>query len=1063
MKSGRFRLAAWAAWVTILVSSPVLAIEKPIGRVMMAQGSIELIHADGTRNVARGGTYFLSGDTFRTSSKSRAQLRFEDGTLISLRPKSEFKVNEYNYDPKNKDNNRSIFSLVKGGFSTVSGWLGKLKPEGYEVKTPVAIVGIRGTHYELVLDDGLSAAVWQGGINVRNRAGALKLGYGAAYNFARIPSFDKPPIGLLKPPPAIHPQAANLYTGDKDETFEATRNGDGTSNEGDSSVTGDNSTGDSTDPINTGKDTVLVGASGTDPNGTPVDPIADPLAGTTYGPVAPVNVTGAVNRAYGVFVGNAATPTAIGSAPNLVGGGGFIYDPNLVYDGTQGFVVTPGAAANVALSSYTANAAAINYGKWDTGGGANKITVYTNPNDNAFLLYETQPMYWLTMTPTALMPVTGNFNYNLFNFSGLGSGGALTSTLFTTNVDFGTGKIAGSLNMNDGTNYWATNFNGGINGADLQANLNSSSTVNGISASGTINGSFSGTNAAAYGAVFDFDGGGLYATGAYIAEQGVSAPYLSAADNTDLAAAQLAGYGTTAGATTSLKGSATDLSSAGANPILYDAAQTLVARPGLATRSGATSYTGPGTAGGANIKWGVWNASAINPFDLHTNPTNIAVKTTEQNSLYWLTLNETATMPLLGAFNYKLASINGIGNGGALTASQFTGKVDFEAATLTGAADLSDATNNWVTTYTGTVSGAKFNATLDAGSQVNAATATGTLAGSFSGANADTMAGMFNFSDGAGLYANGIFVLDNPTSPFLSTVDWADINAANRTGVAIFGNPDYTVQQPLIGVTTADMSSTGSAGNQLLYDATQKIVMRSTAATTYSFQDSFTAAGGAKNSAGTAINSANIQWGDWNTEVMLQTDPLDASIKTMATMANNFMSWINVAPTAVMPTTGTVTYSLAGFSSADPATLTGFGTSDGGFGAYSMYGTGNGGTISVGTFRATADFAAATLNGDISLTDGTQNAWNVSYSANISGTTFNASTFTTYTGGGAANQFTGSGGAGFNGGDTVKGFIAGGFSGTDGAGNPEAIGGAFQLQNATNAAESVGGTFVMTQ
>ena len=1047
-KSGRFQLTACMVGLGILFSGPVGAINKPIGRVMMAQGSIELIHADGTRNVARGGTYFLSGDTFLTSSKSRAQLRFEDGTLISLRPKSEFKVNEYKYDPRNKDNNRSVFSLIKGGFSTVSGWLGKLKPEGYEVRTPVAIVGIRGTHYELVLDDGLAAAVWQGGINIRNKAAQLRLGYGASFNFAHVASFDQPPVGLLKPPASIHPQAANLYVGDRDETLQAT-NSDGTSSEGESgggTLVGDGTTSNPTDPAGNDEGTVLVGASGTDPNGNPVDPIGDPLAGATYGPVNPVNVAGAVNRAYGVFVGSSNTPTAIGSAPGLTGGGGFIYDPNLVYDGTQGFVVTPGTAANAPLASYTANAAAINYGKWDTA-GANKINVYTDPNDDAFLLYETQPMYWLTMTPTAVMPVTGNFNYNLFNFSGLGSGGTLTSTLFTTNVDFGTGKIAGSLNMNDGTNFWVTNFNGGISGADLQASLNASSTVNGVSANGFINGSFSGTNAAAFGAVYDFDGGGTYATGAFIAEQGASAPYLSAADNTELAGAQLAGYGTTAGATTTLKGAATDLSSSGANPILYDSAQSIVARPGMSTRSAATGYSGPGTSGGANIKWGIWNASAINPFDLHTNPTNIAVTTTEQNTLYWLTLNETVTMPLSGEFNYKLASLNGVGNGGALTASKFTGAVNFADASLTGAAELSDATNNWVTTYTGTLSGARFDATLDAGSQVNAVTAaTGTLAGSFSGTNADTMAGMFNFSDGTGLYANGVFVLDNPTTPYLSTNDYADLAVANRTGIAIFGNPDFTAQKPLIGQTSADMSSTGAATNQLLYDSSRLTVMRSTASTTYSFQDKFTATGGAKDNSGNPLTNVDIQWGDWNSEVLLQTDPVDGSVQTAATMAGNFMSWINMTPTASMPTNGTVTYSISTQ------------LSDGLAGANSLYGSGGGkSAITIYQFDATANFSASggTIGGTIDLKDGTAgggNLWAVAWSADIVGTTFNTKAVNgSLTDSGVAGNLV-----------ATDGFVVGGFSGTDGAGNPAAIGGAFHLQDSTST-EYVGGTFVMTQ
>ncbi|MDB5985474.1 MAG: hypothetical protein JWR16_527 [Nevskia sp.] len=47
----------------------------------------------------------------------------------------------------------AFFSLLKGGFRAVSGAIGKVKHEDYEVATPVATIGIRGTDYLAVLCD----------------------------------------------------------------------------------------------------------------------------------------------------------------------------------------------------------------------------------------------------------------------------------------------------------------------------------------------------------------------------------------------------------------------------------------------------------------------------------------------------------------------------------------------------------------------------------------------------------------------------------------------------------------------------------------------------------------------------------------------------------------------------------------------------------------------------------------------------------------------------------------------------------------------------------------------
>ena len=47
----------------------------------------------------------------------------------------------------------AFFSLLKGGFRTVSGLIGKINHEDYSVATPVATIGIRGTDYLTVLCD----------------------------------------------------------------------------------------------------------------------------------------------------------------------------------------------------------------------------------------------------------------------------------------------------------------------------------------------------------------------------------------------------------------------------------------------------------------------------------------------------------------------------------------------------------------------------------------------------------------------------------------------------------------------------------------------------------------------------------------------------------------------------------------------------------------------------------------------------------------------------------------------------------------------------------------------
>ena len=52
------------------------------------------------------------------------------------------------------DSSRAFFRLVKGGFRTVSGLIGKASQDDYRVNTPVATIGIRGTRYGVRICQG---------------------------------------------------------------------------------------------------------------------------------------------------------------------------------------------------------------------------------------------------------------------------------------------------------------------------------------------------------------------------------------------------------------------------------------------------------------------------------------------------------------------------------------------------------------------------------------------------------------------------------------------------------------------------------------------------------------------------------------------------------------------------------------------------------------------------------------------------------------------------------------------------------------------------------------------
>lgn len=172
------------------------------GRVQFAFGEATLVSASGGRSALSKGDAVDSGDTVSTE-RGRVQIRFTDGGRVSLQPRTTFKIDDYNFDGSNDGSERGFFSLVRGGFRTITGAIGRRDKSRYRVKTPVATIGIRGTEYLLVLDEsGAVITVGDGAIAVVNEAGEVVLSNGQTgrvVNQSTLPRLTEEKASL--PPP----------------------------------------------------------------------------------------------------------------------------------------------------------------------------------------------------------------------------------------------------------------------------------------------------------------------------------------------------------------------------------------------------------------------------------------------------------------------------------------------------------------------------------------------------------------------------------------------------------------------------------------------------------------------------------------------------------------------------------------------------------------------------------------------------------------------------------------------------------------------------------------------
>jgi hypothetical protein len=119
------------------------------GTVVFKIGDPIVTNKQGSRDIIKGDD-LGSGDTILTQS-GIVQIRFADKSFMSLKPKTEFVIDTYNYDQNDASSQQSKYKLNYGEIRTVSGLIGKTNQKDYSIETPVATIGIRGTKFRVAV------------------------------------------------------------------------------------------------------------------------------------------------------------------------------------------------------------------------------------------------------------------------------------------------------------------------------------------------------------------------------------------------------------------------------------------------------------------------------------------------------------------------------------------------------------------------------------------------------------------------------------------------------------------------------------------------------------------------------------------------------------------------------------------------------------------------------------------------------------------------------------------------------------------------------------------------
>lgn len=204
--------SALTLWAAAGLLAPMAAQAQGAAKADFVSGPVMTVGADGVQRALPKGGEVRSGETVVTG-EGRAQLNFTDGSIVSLQPKTEFRVDAYKFVEAEPGSEKGFFSLLKGALRTITGKIGRAQKSAYRMSTVVATIGIRGTEYSARLDNGLTASTIAGEIEVCNNGGCTIVRKGQSVFAADAnakPDYTNIQAGL---PPAGPPADPNLFIG----------------------------------------------------------------------------------------------------------------------------------------------------------------------------------------------------------------------------------------------------------------------------------------------------------------------------------------------------------------------------------------------------------------------------------------------------------------------------------------------------------------------------------------------------------------------------------------------------------------------------------------------------------------------------------------------------------------------------------------------------------------------------------------------------------------------------------------------------------------------------------
>lgn len=162
-RTGRCRWTAIGAGLAIVLAGSMLAPPgaraEGIGLVKTTSGEVVIERGD-ERIAAAVGMPVHQKDRIVTGRDGSIGLTLADDAMLSAGPDSVLELEAFHFDPGTHAGRLEV-SLESGTLSAIAGKLVEANPESMKVRTPAAVLGVRGTEFAVRVEETAFARFWK--------------------------------------------------------------------------------------------------------------------------------------------------------------------------------------------------------------------------------------------------------------------------------------------------------------------------------------------------------------------------------------------------------------------------------------------------------------------------------------------------------------------------------------------------------------------------------------------------------------------------------------------------------------------------------------------------------------------------------------------------------------------------------------------------------------------------------------------------------------------------------------------------------------------------------------